>query len=375
MSELTDISTIWVTGNFESSFTTSKFLHDDFHQITLNSIHFVGRKVLKDTVQTIQPIDGNEVAKALGIQIIQELEVFPSNPSEYPLDMARKMNAYDVHLMNPVYSEIREVRGIRHGKISAVLICKLKRLNKTNDKTLISNSFNTYQENQNNLNSSSFVTDNSTVTENQISGINNNPVSNANGFSGGSGCGNASLSGCMNPLAGCSQIARIGCGTFIGLLLLLGLISFFLKTCQRQTDKLDVDDKKVEEIKSDTVSLSEKEVFVLSNVQFFTNSDKLLPSSYEDLDRLALYLFEHPEYNVEIIGHTDNRGAQQKNKILSQNRAEAVKQYLIQKGVGTSRLIAIGKGDTEPRASNNTKEGMLMNRRVEIKLLKNINSK
>ena len=78
---------------------------------------------------------------------------------------------------------------------------------------------------------------------------------------------------------------------------------------------------------------------------------------------------------MEIIGHTDNRGAQQKNKILSQNRAEAVKQYLIQKGVGTSRLIAIGKGDTEPRASNNTKEGMLMNRRVEIKLLKNINSK
>jgi outer membrane protein OmpA-like peptidoglycan-associated protein len=138
---------------------------------------------------------------------------------------------------------------------------------------------------------------------------------------------------------------------------------------------LDADNKKEEDVKSDTIKLSEKEIFVLSNVQFFTNSDRLLPTSYSDLDRLSLYLLEHPEFNAEISGHTDNRGNDRLNAILSQNRAETVKKYLVDKGINADRLTAIGKGETEPRASNDSKEGMLMNRRVEIKLLNNINSR
>jgi outer membrane protein OmpA-like peptidoglycan-associated protein len=71
---------------------------------------------------------------------------------------------------------------------------------------------------------------------------------------------------------------------------------------------------------------------------------------------------------AQIIGHTDNVGGMDKNMKLSFSRAMSVKNYLTQKGVGSDRIEAIGKGPTEPRASNDTPEGRLMNRRVEVKI-------
>ncbi len=106
----------------------------------------------------------------------------------------------------------------------------------------------------------------------------------------------------------------------------------------------------------------------LPNVQFFTNSDQLLSSSRQDLDGLAKYLFENPNSNAEIIGHTDNVGDFQKNMKLSLDRANSVKKYLKEKGIDAIRINAIGKGPTEPKESNDTPEGRLMNRRVEVKI-------
>jgi outer membrane protein OmpA-like peptidoglycan-associated protein len=120
---------------------------------------------------------------------------------------------------------------------------------------------------------------------------------------------------------------------------------------------------------SDTVELIETESIVLPNVQFYTNSNRLLPSSAKDLDRLSLYLLEHLESKATIYGHTDNRGNDNFNMRLSQSRANSVRDYLIGKGVDAGRLKAVGKGETEPRASNDSQEGMLMNRRVEIEIL------
>ena len=90
------------------------------------------------------------------------------------------------------------------------------------------------------------------------------------------------------------------------------------------------------------------------------------PSSFVALDELAESLLKSPEKGLEIIGHTDNVGSASVNLKLSQERANAVKKYLLSKGIEESRLVAIGKGMTEPIADNNTEEGRNKNRRVEF---------
>jgi outer membrane protein OmpA-like peptidoglycan-associated protein len=86
------------------------------------------------------------------------------------------------------------------------------------------------------------------------------------------------------------------------------------------------------------------------------------------LQVLAEYLIKNDSLQATILGHTDNTGDSKSNMELSQRRAEAVKKFLENIGVKESNLVAKGKGDTEPKADNTTKEGRLMNRRVEVKL-------
>ena len=106
----------------------------------------------------------------------------------------------------------------------------------------------------------------------------------------------------------------------------------------------------------------------LPNVQFEKNKAKLLDSSKEDLDKLAKHLIENKQVKAEIIGHTDGSGDDKANQVLSQNRAESVRQYLIKKGIEPNRIKAVGKGESEPKTTNETLEGRAMNRRVEVKL-------
>jgi outer membrane protein OmpA-like peptidoglycan-associated protein len=118
----------------------------------------------------------------------------------------------------------------------------------------------------------------------------------------------------------------------------------------------------------DSTTTNNYEMVSLPNVQFFTDSDKLLPSSSKELQVLAEYLIKNDSLQATILGHTDNTGDSKSNMELSQRRAEAVKKFLENIGVKESNLVAKGKGDTEPKADNTTKEGRLMNRRVEVKL-------
>jgi outer membrane protein OmpA-like peptidoglycan-associated protein len=118
----------------------------------------------------------------------------------------------------------------------------------------------------------------------------------------------------------------------------------------------------------DSTTTNNYEMVSLPNVQFFTDSDKLLPSSSKELQVLAEYLIKNDSLQATILGHTDNTGDSKSNMDLSQRRAEAVKKFLENIGVKGSNLVAKGKGDTEPKADNASKEGRLMNRRVEVKL-------
>jgi outer membrane protein OmpA-like peptidoglycan-associated protein len=113
-----------------------------------------------------------------------------------------------------------------------------------------------------------------------------------------------------------------------------------------------------------------KEVINLKGVTFKTGSDELNASSYVRLNISAVNLNRNPELKVIIAGHTDNTGDTLNNLKLSQKRAEAVRVYLISRGVDASRLTARGYGDTEPTASNDSAEGRAKNRRVELRIQK-----
>ena len=80
-------------------------------------------------------------------------------------------------------------------------------------------------------------------------------------------------------------------------------------------------------------------------------------------------LNENPTIKIEISGHTDNVGTPSDNIILSNNRAKAVVNYLVSKGIGTQRLTYKGYGETQPVADNKTEEGRAMNRRTEMKVI------
>ncbi|HEX5001927.1 MAG TPA: OmpA family protein [Bacteroidia bacterium] len=108
---------------------------------------------------------------------------------------------------------------------------------------------------------------------------------------------------------------------------------------------------------------------ILKNVFFDTNEFALKASSNSELDKLVAFLQSNPGVLVEISGHTDSTGDKQKNKILSENRAKTVYQYLINKGIPATSMRFAGYGDSKPVAGNDTEEGRAMNRRTEFTIL------
>jgi len=107
---------------------------------------------------------------------------------------------------------------------------------------------------------------------------------------------------------------------------------------------------------------------VLKNVFFDTDSYVLKPKSEAELDKLYDFLVQNSKIKIEIGGHTDNQGKLANNKILSKNRAEAVKNYLVNKGIDTNRLTFQGYADEKPIDTNETPEGRANNRRTEFKI-------
>ncbi len=112
-----------------------------------------------------------------------------------------------------------------------------------------------------------------------------------------------------------------------------------------------------------------KTTFVLEGVNFETAKADLLPGAVEVLDRVATTLAAYPDVRVEVAGHTDNKGSHAYNVKLSQKRADAVRNYLIGKGIAADRMVAKGYGPDKPMASNATEEGRAQNRRTELNKL------
>lgn len=103
-----------------------------------------------------------------------------------------------------------------------------------------------------------------------------------------------------------------------------------------------------------------------SDVSFDSGSATIKPSLRPVLDNLVSNLAQHPGTRVTIIGHTDASGSDAVNNPLSLNRAAAVRDYLVPRGVASSRISVDGRGAREPVADNATPQGRAQNRRVEI---------
>ncbi len=110
--------------------------------------------------------------------------------------------------------------------------------------------------------------------------------------------------------------------------------------------------------------------FTLENVFFETGKSILRAESNNALNDLVEVMKLKPGLVIEISGHTDNVGSPESNLKLSLDRANAVKNYLVQHGIAASRITTQGYGDTKPAASNDTDEGKQKNRRTEVKIIK-----
>jgi outer membrane protein OmpA-like peptidoglycan-associated protein len=107
-------------------------------------------------------------------------------------------------------------------------------------------------------------------------------------------------------------------------------------------------------------------VLTLGDVLFTSNRAELKSGSTNNLDKLVSFLNGYPTRTVTIEGYTDSLGSDEYNVGLSQRRADAVKSYLTDHGVGVARLSAAGKGESAPVAGNETAAGRQQNRRVEV---------
>ena len=117
-------------------------------------------------------------------------------------------------------------------------------------------------------------------------------------------------------------------------------------------------------------SLPESGRVVLANLNFEFDKAIILQESFYELDRLVALLLSKPYLNIILNGHTDNKGGLEYNQTLSEERALAVKTYLITKGVSRMRVTTKGYGSTVPLTKNNTEERQALNRRVEIEVQK-----
>ena len=119
-----------------------------------------------------------------------------------------------------------------------------------------------------------------------------------------------------------------------------------------------------------TVQFDSPKKYTLDNVYFESGKAVLNPVSFKELDAMVEYMKLKKTLVLEISGHTDNVGIAAANLKLSQDRANAVRDYLVKKGIETNRIVPKGYGDTQPIADNSTDQGKKKNRRTEAKIVK-----
>lgn len=115
-------------------------------------------------------------------------------------------------------------------------------------------------------------------------------------------------------------------------------------------------------------SVDSRGCWVVNNINFDSGKADIKPEYYSQLEEIAAVMNVRPNIKVLIIGHTDSQGDDAANQALSERRANAVMNHLVNAGVDAFRLRALGKGESEPTASNDTAQGRAENRRIEFQV-------
>ncbi|MCB9780485.1 MAG: OmpA family protein [Alphaproteobacteria bacterium] len=139
---------------------------------------------------------------------------------------------------------------------------------------------------------------------------------------------------------------------------------------QAETVNDYMDEDGCPDVKPQKVVITKKQIEILEKVKFATGKATIDPASFGVLDEVAQVILDNPDSRVRVEGHTDNEGDDAFNLKLSQERADSVRAYLIEKGVAPERLDAKGYGETKPIDTNRTDAGRANNRRVEFHILK-----
>lgn len=137
----------------------------------------------------------------------------------------------------------------------------------------------------------------------------------------------------------------------------------------RRMDQQEQELRQIPGVEVTRPSEGQIDIRLTSDILFDVNSYSLRPESRQTLRDLATTFGRYADINyLDVQGHTDSTGTSRHNNTLSQNRANAVRSYLVEQGVPSSRVVARGFGESQPKASNATAEGRQLNRRVEIQV-------
>lgn len=112
------------------------------------------------------------------------------------------------------------------------------------------------------------------------------------------------------------------------------------------------------------------QVIRINNIFFETAKAELKSESFSELNRLVKLMEQNPSMEIALGGHTDNVGSEESNEKLSSDRSKSVSDYLVSKGIATTRITSAGYGKSKPVADNATEEGRALNRRVEFTIIK-----
>jgi outer membrane protein OmpA-like peptidoglycan-associated protein len=179
----------------------------------------------------------------------------------------------------------------------------------------------------------------------------------------GAGTGAAVGAGLGQLIGGDTEATLIGAGLGAALGGTAG--GFFANYMEKQEQAMRQNLASVEDasVRRDAQTLA---VTFKSDLLFDFDSAAVKPGGFDELQRVAEVLNAYPQTTIQIAGHTDSSGSEQYNQILSERRAEAVKNILVNYQVVPQRISTIGFGESQPVASNDTAAGRQMNRRVNI---------